>query len=126
MSFITALPGGRGLSSGHVEALVRECPFGRFFRDADGDVLLIQDLVVAGTTVRWFLLTLRVWKQTRERALTTLRLMLAAPAPAGPGADAAADGTDDPDDLDAGLDDDEGNGGEGEARRPRPARTVVH
>jgi hypothetical protein len=122
--FITVLPGSRGLSGEHVESLARECSFGRFFRDADGDVLLIQDLVVAGTTVRWFLMTLRTWMHTRDRAIAMLRLMLAAPAPAEVGADRSQDGGLASDDAD--FDPDNDDSCEGEPRRTRTLRTVVH
>jgi hypothetical protein len=126
MRLITALPGSRGLSGEHLESLARECSFGRFFRDVDGDVLFIHDLVVAGTTVRWFLTTLRTWTQTRDCALALLRLMLAAPAPApaGPDVDHSHDGSLAPDDAD--LDPDDDDSGEGEPRRTRTVRTVVH
>jgi hypothetical protein len=122
--FITVLPGSRGLLGEHVESLARECPIGRFFRDADGDVLLIQDLVVAGTTVRWFLMTLRAWTHARDRAIALLRLMLAAPDPAGLRADRSEDGSLAPDDADVDADDDDP--GEEEPRRSRTVRTIVH
>jgi hypothetical protein len=108
--------------------MVRECPFGRIFRDNEGDLLLIHDLLVAGTTVRWFLMTLHIWKTTRERAAGMVQLALAAPAPGGPGTPGGPDEDDDPDDIDLDEGGDEGDtgGGDGEPRQSRSARTVVH
>lgn len=81
MRLVTPLPAGRGLPPAVLEQFVRECPFGRIFRDNDGDLLLVHDLLVAGTTVRWFLTMLHIWMRTRQRAVDMLRLALAPPAP---------------------------------------------
>jgi hypothetical protein len=130
MRLVTVLPGGRGLSPRELEMMVRECPFGRIFRDNEGDLLLIQDLLVAGTTVRWFLMTLHIWKTTRERAVEMLRLTLAPPAPGGRRTPGGSGEDGDPDDIDVDDDGDEGDtgdgDGDGEPRQSRSARTVVH
>lgn len=128
MRLVTPLPAGRGLSPGELDAMVRECPFGRVFRDEDGDLLFIGDFVVAGTTVRWFLTTLRVWAQMRQRAIEMLRLALAPPAPRPPGPggredDGGGDG-DDGEDGEGGDDGDDGD--DQEERRSRQARVTVH
>jgi hypothetical protein len=129
MRLITPLPAGRGLPQDALELLVRECPFGRTFRDDDGDLLFIGDLVVAGTTVRWFLTALRVWMHMRQRAVEMLRLALAPPAcragsrTGGAGGDGGED-DEGPDEV-AGEDDagDEESGGPGQSRH---ARVTVH
>jgi len=117
---VTALPAGRGLSPPALEAMVRECPFGRIFRDGEGDLLFVADLVAAGTTVRWFLTTIRVWAHMRQRAVGMLRLALAPPAPdaTGGSGEAAGGGGDD-----AGPESDtDGNTGDG--RNPGPPGRV--
>jgi hypothetical protein len=129
MRLITPLPAGRGLPQDALELLVRECPFGRTFRDDDGDLLFIGDLVVAGTTVRWFLTALRVWMRMRQRAVEMLRLALAPPAcragsrTGGAGGDGCEDDAG-PDEV-AGEDDagDEEGDGLGQSRQ---ARVTVH
>jgi len=73
MRFITALVGGRGVSSAQLVVMARECPFGRILRDPEGDLLLIHDVLVFGVTVRWFLLTLIIWKRTRTRAMEMVK-----------------------------------------------------
>jgi hypothetical protein len=125
MRLVTPLPAGRGLLPAVLETMVRECPFGRIFRDDDGDLLFIGDLVVAGTTVRWFVTTIRVWLHMRQRAVGMLRIALAPPHPrrAG-GANGEGEGGED----EAGLDDDGDEAGgddEGPGQR-RGARFVVH
>ena len=122
MRLITPLPAGRGLSPGELEMMVRECPFGRVFRDEEGDLLFIGDLVVAGTTVRWFLTVLEVWTSMRQRAIQMLRLALAPPAPGRPGADGPPDGADDLHDAET---DDEGEE-EGGPRQSGRSRVTVH
>ena len=121
LRLITPLPAGRGLSPGELETMVRECPFGRVFRDEEGDLLFIGDFVVAGTTVRWFLMALDVWTRMRQRAIQMLRLTLAPPAPRtpGPGGGEAEEDEDCTEDLDDDGDDDE-------PRQGRAGRTVVH
>lgn len=121
MRFITALEGGRGVSSAQLEVMTRECWFGRIFRDLEGDLLLIYDVLVFGVTVRWFLLTLNMWKRARTRAMEMAQQALAAAATRGPGSPGEPDDEDDPEDVD--LDDDD----DGDApRQARAARTVVH
>jgi hypothetical protein len=109
--------------------MVRECPFGRTFRDQDGDLLFIGDFVVAGTTVRWFLTTVNVWMSMCRRAIEMLRLALAPPAPrpadAGGGEGGQGDGDLDVDDPDGGDDDDDDGDGQ-EPSRSRQARVTVH
>jgi hypothetical protein len=122
MRLVTPLPAGRGLSPEDMESMVRECPFGRVFRDEEGDLLFIEDLVVTGTTVLWFLTTIRVWARMRQRAVEMLRLALAPPVlrSRGPGGGDGEGQEDDRGDLDdEGEDDDE-------PRHSRAARTVVH
>ena len=129
MRLVTPLPAGRGLPQDALELLVRECPFGRTFRDDDGDLLFIADLVVVGTTVRWFLTALRVWMHMRQRVVEMLRLVLAPPSSragsrtGGAGGDGGEDGPE-PDEA-AGEDDagDEESGGLGKSRQ---ARVTVH
>jgi hypothetical protein len=121
--FITALPGGQGVSNAQLEVMTRECPFARIFRDDGGEVLLLHDVLAAGTTVRWFLMTLHIWKRTRQRATEMVQLALAAPAPHGSGNSGGPGDEDDPDDV--GLDGGDDDGGE-EPRQSEPARTVVH
>ena len=125
MRLITPLPAGRGLSPGELESMVRECPFGRIFRDDDGDLLFVADLVVAGTTVRWFLTAIRVWLHMRQRAVEMLRFALAPPHPRTPG---GAGGDGEGGDGEAGPDDEagEGDGDDEEPRQGRAARIVVH
>lgn len=123
MRLITALPAGRGLPPALLEHLVRECPFGRVFRDHEGDLLFVADFVVAGTTVQWFFTALKVWMHMRRRAADMLRLALAPAAPragsrSGGGDGARFDGDAGPDDATG--DDEDGDG------VPRRARTVVH
>ena len=129
MRLVTTLPAGRGLSPGELEMMVRECPFGRTFRDPDGDLLFIGDFVVAGTTVRWFLTTVNVWMSMCRRAIEMLRLALAPPAPrpadAGGGEGGQGDGDLDVDDPDGGDDDDDDGDGQ-EPSRSRQARVTVH
>jgi hypothetical protein len=117
MRLITPLPAGRGAPPQLLEQMVRECPFGRVFRDEEGDLLFVGDLVVAGTTVRWFLTVVNVWTSMRERALEMLRFSLGPPAPltGGGGGDAC--------DID---DDGDGADGDGEPREGLAARIVVH
>jgi len=125
MRLITPLGAGRGLPPELLEQLVRECPFGRVFRDEDDDLLFVADLVVAGTTVRWFLTTIRVWLHMRQRAVGMLRIALAPPHPrrAG-GADRDGEGGEDEADLDdAGH---EAGGDDGGPGQRRGARIVVH
>jgi len=122
MRLVTPLPAGRGLSPEEMESMLRECPFGRVFRDEEGDLLFIEDLVVTGTTVLWFLTTIRVWARMRQRAMGMLRLALAPPGlrSRGPGGGDGDGQEDDRSDLDdEGEDDDE-------PRQSRAARTVVH
>ena len=122
MRLVTPLPAGRGLSPEGMESMVRECPFGRVFRDEEGDLLFIEDLVVTGSTVLWFLTTIRVWARMRQRAMEMLRLALAPPGlrSRGPGGGDGEGQEDDRGDLDdEGEDDDE-------PRQSRAARTVVH
>ena len=131
MRLVTPLPAGRGLSPEELEAMVRECPFGRTFRDDEGDLLFIADLVVTGTTVRWFLTTIRVWAHMRQRAVEMLRLALAPPSPGTPGGRGGAGGRGGEDEADAdGVDDDgdddDGAGNDEEPGRSRAARIVVH
>ena len=128
MRLVTPLPAGRGLSPGELEMMVRECPFGRIFRDEDGDLLFIGDFVVAGTTVRWFLTTVNVWTSMRHRAVEMLRLALAPPAPRPPGESGGPGGQGDGElSSDDGEDDDGGDDGDDEqARRSRQARVTVH
>jgi hypothetical protein len=97
--------------------MVRECPFGRVFRDEEGDLLFIGDLVAAGTTVRWFLMALRVWTNMRQRAVEMLRLALAPPAPGPPRNQGEPDDDEDPDAADL---DEEGD------ENPRQSRQTVH
>jgi hypothetical protein len=125
MRLVTPLPAGRGLPPQVLELLVRECPFGRVFRDEEGDLLFVADVVVAGTTVRWFLTTLSVWTSMRQRAIEALRLALAPPAPRT--SDRAGEGGDGDDECGGDDDDVEEADGEDEApRQGRAARTVVH
>ena len=131
MRLVTPLPAGRGLSPGELDAIVRECPFGRTFRDDEGDLLFIADHVVTGTTVRWFLTTIRVWAHMRQRAVEMLRLALAPPSPGTPGGRGGAGGRGGEDEADAdGVDDDgdddDGAGNDEEPGRSRAARIVVH
>jgi hypothetical protein len=129
MRLVTPLPAGRGLPPELLEQLVRECPFGRTFRDEEGGLLFIADLVVVGTTVRWFLVALRVWMRMRRRAEEMLLFALTPPEPRADGGrgDAGGGGGGDGDDEgDAGDDvDDAGGDGEGPLQG-RAARTVVH
>ena len=122
MRLVTPLPAGRGLSPEEMESMVRECPFGRVFRDEEGDLLFIEDLVVTGSTVLWFLTTIRVWARMRQRAMEMLRLALAPPGlrSRGPGGGDGEGQEDDRGDLD-----DEGEVDD-EPRQSRAARTVVH
>jgi len=125
MRLVTLLPAGRGLPPGHLEALVRECPFGRTFRDEEGDLLFIGDFVVTGTTVRWFLTTVSVWMRMRQRAVEMLRLALAPPAPRPPrGTGGTGGGGGDETDLDEDRIEDDGD--DEEPRQARAARIVVH
>jgi len=126
MRFVTPLPAGRGLPPEHLETLVRECPFGRTFRDEEGDLLFIGDFVVTGTTVRWFLTTMSVWLRMRQRAVDMLRLALAPPSPRLPRGTGGASG--DGGDDETGLDGDglEEDGDDEEPRQSRAARIVVH
>jgi hypothetical protein len=125
MRLVTPLPAGRGLPPGDLEAMVRECPFGRLFRDEEGDLLFVEDLVVAGTTVRWFLTTVRVWAQMRQRAIEMLRLALAPPAPGTAGGPGEAGGGGE-DEAGPDGDDDEDAGDDEERSRPRQGRVTVH
>jgi hypothetical protein len=121
MRLVAPLPAGRGLPPQVLELIARECPFGRIIRDNEGDLLFVHDLLVAGTTVRWFLMTLHVWKQTAQHAVEMLRLALGPPAPAGPG---DADGPGGGDDSgDAGIDDEDEVG---EPRQAGRARVTIH
>ena len=120
MRFITVLAGGRGVSDAGLAVLQRDCPFARLFRDADGDVMMIYDVPVAGASARWFLLVLLTWEfawRTANRLALELGTMRA---------DADGEGVDsaDEDAADAG---ESGDGDEDDARRQRrTARTVVH
>jgi hypothetical protein len=116
MRLVTPLPAGRGLPPEHLETLVRECPFGRTFRDEEGDLLFIGDFVVTGTTERWFLTTMSVWVRMRQRAVDMLRLALASSAPRAPGGAGGGDIDDEGDQAD----------GDDEPREGTSARTVVH
>jgi hypothetical protein len=120
---ITPLGAGRGLPPELLEQLVRECPFGRVFRDEDGDLLFVADLVVAGTTVRWFLMAFNVWRRMRERAAEMLAFSLTPPAlrTAGGGRGEGDGGEGDVED-----DGDEADGDGEEPRESRAARIVVH
>jgi hypothetical protein len=124
MRLVTPLPAGRGLPPELLEQMVRECPFGRVFRDEEGDLLFVADLVVSGTTVRWFLTTIRVWAHMRQRAVEMLRLALAPPA-AGTRSGSGEAGGGDGDECDT-DDDGEGAPGDDEPREGRGARIVVH
>jgi len=129
MRLITVLEGGRGVSRAQVEVMSRACPFGRIVRDPDGDLLLIQDLLVAQTTVRWFLMAVNIWQFTRTRAAELVQHALASAGPSGPGDPGTArepDEDGDPDDIDIAEDGDEGEAGDRELRQSRAARTVVH
>jgi hypothetical protein len=119
MRLITLLRAGRGLRPELLEQLVRECPFGRAFRDHAGDLLFIGDFVAAGTTVPRFLTTLNVWMRVRDRAEEMLLFSLAPPAPriAGGG---GGGGEGDIGDASDEADDDEA------PRGRRAARTVIH
>ena len=126
MRLVTPLPAGRGLPPEHLETLIRECPFGRTFRDEEGDLLFIGDFVVTGTTVRWFLTALSVWMSMRHRAVDMLRLALAPPAPRLPrGSGGTGEGGDDETGLDGDGHEDGGDDDE-EPRQSRATRTVVH
>jgi hypothetical protein len=122
MRLVTALPAGRGLPPELLEHVVRECPFGRVFRDEEGDLLFVEDLVVTGTTVRWFFTTIRVWARMRQRAVEMLRLALAPSRPSTPGG-AGGDRGGGEDETDPGGDDD---GSDGDDEDPRQSRVVVH
>jgi hypothetical protein len=128
MRLVTVLPAGRGLPPDALESIVRECPFARTFRDQDGDLLFIADLVAAGTSVQWFLTALRVWMHMRDRAVGMLQCALAPAAPGGAGGSGGGEapgpgepdgGEDDPSDLDD-------EAGDGEPDPPRHARVTVH
>ena len=128
MRLVTVLPVGRGLPPDALESIVRECPFARTFRDQDGDLLFIADLVAAGTSVQWFLTALRVWMHMRDRAVGMLQCAL---APTAPGRAGGSGGGEDPgpgepdggEDDPAGLDDE---AGDGEPGAPRHTRVTVH
>jgi hypothetical protein len=126
MRLVTPLPAGRGLSPGELEAMVRECPFGRTFRDDEGDLLFIADHVVTGTTVRWFLTTIRVWAHMRQRAVEMLRLALAPPSPGTPGGRGGGGGGGGEDEADADGDDDDSADDDEKPGRSRQARVTVH
>jgi hypothetical protein len=133
MRLVTVLPAGRGLPPDALESIVRECPFARTFRDQDGDLLFIADLVAAGTSVQWFLMALRVWMHMRDRAVGMLQFALSPAAPGRAGGSGGGEGPEpgepeagddeaaDPD-GDAGGPDDEG----GDPDPPRHARVTVH
>ena len=78
MRFIMALERGGRVSDAQLAAIGRECPFLRVFRDNEGGVLAIYDVPVAGTTVRWFLVTLHVVGVMRARAAALIDAALAA------------------------------------------------
>ncbi len=78
MQFITPIPGGLGVSDAQLAAIARACPFLRLLRDDKGEVLAMYDVAVAGTTVRWFLLTLHVVGVMRARAVSMVQEALAA------------------------------------------------
>lgn len=145
MRFITPIEAGQGVSDAQLAAIARDCPFLRVFRDDDGGVLAIYDVPVAGTTVRWFLLTLRVVAVMRARAVAMVQEALAAscgPAAgareagdgaggggagpavleAGPDGDGPADGDDLAEDDDPADEED----ADASVRRGRSGRVVVH
>jgi len=130
MRLVTVLPAGRGLPPDALESIVRECPFARTFRDQDGDLLFIADLVTAGTSVQWFLMALRVWMHMRDRAVGMLQFAM---APAAPGRAAGSGGGEGPEPGEPEAGDDEladpdpdDEAGDGEPDPPRHARVIVH
>ncbi len=131
MRFIMALEGGGRVSDAQLAAIGRECPFLRVFRDNGGGVLAIYDVPVAGTTVRWFLVTLHVVGVMRARAAALIDAALAAvPSSRHRGGGGGLGSEGDPDEADdADGADDEGDDGEDTGREPRQgrqAKVVVH
>ena len=128
MRLVTVLPAGRGLPPDALESIVRECPFARTFRDQDGDLLFIADLVTAGTSVQWFLMALRVWMHMRDRAVGMLQFALAPAAPGRAGGSGGGEGPE-PGEPEAGDDeaaDPDDESGDREPDPPRHARVTVH
>jgi len=128
MRLVTVLPAGRGLPPDALESIVRECPFARTFRDRDGDLLFIADLVTAGTSVQWFLMALRVWMHMRDRAVGMLQSALSPTASGRAGGSGGGEGPE-PGEPEAGDDepaDPDDEAGDGEPYPPRHARVTVH
>ena len=128
MRLVTVLPAGRGLPADALESIVRECPFARTFRDQDGDLLFIADLVAAGTSVQWFLMALRVWMHMRDRAIGMLQFALSPTAHGRAGGSGGGEGPE-PGEPEAGDDDaadPDDEAGDGEPGPPRHARVTIH